>query len=153
MKKANTVIALAAILILALLMLLQQFLMPRTFSGKRWNLSRVMDMKLAEATEFGMIYYRNHAQHIAYAAAAYATAGKHSTAQKWFYKGAAEYRFPSVMVFFGDYLTYHRRFREARHWYRLALSYAMRDRQQRFMFILRKKMELLDAAEAKAVKK
>ncbi|MBE6384898.1 MAG: hypothetical protein E7048_04435 [Lentisphaerae bacterium] len=153
MRKVNTFTALGIIVCLPLLMLLQQFLMPRSFSGKRWKLPDSVDMKLVAATEEGLVFNRARAKHIAYAAAVYAAQGKHDIAQKWFLLGSAEFRYPSVMVFYGDYLAWHRRFQEARHWYKLAAFFAEQDKQLVFLQILRKKMAYLEAEERKAVRK
>ena len=71
MKKNNFYIALGALAAVPLLLLLQQFLMPRQTPRPPRPL-RIYDGKLRIATEEGLEYGRTRAKHIAYAAAVYA---------------------------------------------------------------------------------
>lgn len=153
MRKKNTVIACAGILLLPLLVLLQQMLFPRTSPPVPGDGILKIDYLLLKATEEGLVYNRDHARHVAYAAAAYASKGKHATAEKWFKLGAEEFKYPSIMVYYGDYLTGQRRFKEARFWYGTAESFARRDGKKGFLFILHKKVEMLNAVEKGALKK
>ncbi|MBO5791374.1 MAG: hypothetical protein J6S54_02755 [Lentisphaeria bacterium] len=153
MRKKNTILAAGIILVIPVLMLMQQFLMPRSTPKKPAHLIRKMDHKLLLATEDGRVYNRANATHIAYAAAVYAAQGKHNTAQKWFLLGAAEFRYPSVMLFYGDYHFYHKRYRAARHWYNLSRYYALHDRQMHFLRVIKERTDVLDALEKKQVKK
>lgn len=143
MKKNNFYIALGALAAVPLLLLLQQFLMPRKAPRPPRPL-RIYDRKLRIATEEGLEYGRDRAKNIAYAAAVYAARGKHKTAENWLRQGAAEFRYPSVMQFYGDYLFSQKRFMEARRWYLLAEKYALADKQAFFAGFVRKKITVVD---------
>ena len=143
MKKNNLYIALGTLAALPLLMMLQQFLMPRK-SPRPPRPLRVYDHKLRIATEEGLIYGRKRAQNIAYAAAVYASRGQHRAAENWLRLGAAEFRQPSLMKFYGDYLFSRKRYVEARRWYLLAEKYALADKQARFAAFVRKKITILE---------
>ena len=153
MRKKNAFLAAAVICALPLLMLMQQRLMPRSTPKRPFVPIWQKNAKLLLATEDGRVYNRANATHIAYAAAVYAAQGKHNTAQKWFLLGAAEFRYPSVMLFYGDYHFYHKRYRAARHWYDLAKYYANHDRQGGFLRFIKQRTDVLDALEKKKVKK
>lgn len=153
MKKSNFLIPLTVLFLLPVMMLLQQKMMPAVSPKVTSSPWKKVDFLLMRATEGGLVYHRNHAQHVAYAAGVYAAWGKLETAEKWFKLGAEKFQYPSVMVYYGDHLTQHHRFAEARYWYNRAEAHAVKDRQKGFLFILRKKVELLNAAEKGAVKK
>ena len=153
MRTVNTWFAAAVICAIPVLMLLQQHLMPRSSPEKPLHLQRKMDHKLVLATEEGRVFNRSNAKHIAYAAAVYAAQGKHNTAQKWFLLGAAEFRYPSVMLFYGDYHFSHKRYQAARHWYDLAKYHAQRDRQGQFLRFINERTDALDSLEKQKVKK
>lgn len=153
MRNKYTFFAAAVICAIPVLMLLQQFLLPRSTPGTPQHLIRKIDYKLMLATEDGRVFNRANAKHIAYAAAVYAAQGKHNTAQKWFLLGAAEFRYPSVMLFYGDYHFYHKRYRAARHWYDLAKYYAQHDRQGQFLRFIKERTDALDSLEKQKVKK
>ena len=138
---------------LCLLMLAQQLFMPRSFCGNPTNMMQKVDERVLTATEVGLVNRREHGAHIAYAAAFYASRGEHIRAQKWIQLGAGVFRLPSMMVFYGDYLTHHRRYKAARHWYNLAESCAWRDGQKNFILLLRKKIGILNASEKRELKK
>ena len=143
MKKHNLYIALGTLLSLPLLLLLQQFLMPRQTPRPPRPL-RFYDVKLQIATEQGLEYGRTRARHIAYAAAVYASRGQHRTAENWLRLGAAEFRYPSMMQYYGDYLFSQKRYIESRRWYLLAENYALADRQSFFANLVRKKINVLE---------
>ena len=143
MKKHNFYIALGTLAALPLLMMLQQFLMPRQTPRPPRPL-RIYDHKLRIATEEGLIYGRESAQSIAYAAAVYASRGQHRAAENWLRLGAAEFRYPSLMQFYGDYLFSRKRYVEARRWYLLAEKYALADKQAFFADFVRKKITILE---------
>ena len=153
MRTVNTWFAAAVICAIPVLMLLQQRLMPRSTPKVPPHLVRKIDYKLVLATEDGRVFNRANAKHIAYAAAVYAAQGKHDIAQKWFLLGAAEFRYPSVMLFYGDYHFYHKRYHAARHWYALAKYHAQHDRQGQFLRFLKERTDVLDALEKQKVKK
>lgn len=144
MRKHNTVIAVSVIAAIPLLLLLQQFLMPRTVPQPPRHLERKLDHRLLLATEEGFVYSRSSARHIAYAAAVYAAQGKHRQAELWLRLGAAEFQYPSVMHFYGDYLFSRRRYLECRRWYLMAEKQAVRDLQSSFAALVRKKIDILD---------
>ena len=153
MRKKNAFLAAAVIGALPLLMLLQQRLMPRNNPAAPPHLMLRQDQKLLWATEDGLIYNRFYARNVAYAAGFYAARGEHVKAQKWFQLGAAEFRYPSVMLLYGDYHLYSRKYRAARRWYELARSHALQDRQAQFLHVLTKRIDLLDSLEKKGAKK
>ena len=99
MRKKNLITACLVIGAFPALLLLQQFLMPRKSPAEPRHLIRKFDGKLLLATEEGLEYNRNNAAHIAYAAAIYASQGRHRTAEKWLQLGAGEFRYPSIMLF------------------------------------------------------
>lgn len=143
MKKNNFYIALGVLAAVPLLLLLQQFLMPRQTPRPPRPL-RSFDGKMLVATEEGLEYNRARAKNIAYAAAVYAARGKHKTAENWLRLGAAEFRYPSMMQFYGDYLFSQKRYMEARRWYLLAEKYALADKQAFFAGFVRKKITVVD---------
>ena len=110
MRKKNAFLAAAVIGALPLLMLMQQRLMPRNNPAAPPHLMLRQDQKLLWATEDGLIYNRFYARNVAYAAGFYAARGEHVKAQKWFQLGAAEFRYPSVMLLYGDYHLYSRKY-------------------------------------------
>jgi hypothetical protein len=143
MKKHNFYIALGTIAVLPLLMMMQQFLMPRQTPRSPRPL-RIYDGKLRIATEDGLEFGRDKAKNIAYAASVYAARGQHRSAENWLRLGAAEFRQPSIMQFYGDYLFSRKRYVEARRWYLLAEKCALTDRQKFFADYVRKKINILD---------
>jgi hypothetical protein len=143
MKKNNLYIALGTLAALPLLMMLQQFLMPRQTPRPPRPL-RSFDGKMLIATEEGLTGGHDRAKHIAYAAAVHASRGKHKTAENWLRLGAAEFRYPSMMQFYGDYLFSQKRYIEARRWYLLAEKYALADKQAFFADFVRKKITTVD---------
>lgn len=147
MRKYNTVLALAVIGAVPGLMLLQQFLMPRNTPAPPKHLMRKLDHRLILATEDGFICSRAHARHIAYAASVYAAKGEHRRAELWLQLGAAEFKYPSIMNFYGDYLFSRRRFKECRFWFLMAEKQALKDRQKTFADHVRKKIDVLDGME------
>lgn len=153
MRKYNTLLALAVIAAVPGLMLLQQFLMPRKKPAPPRHWIRQLDSKLLCATEDGFVYDRARAKHIAYAVSVYAAQGRHQTAKKWFQLGAAEFKYPSIMLFYGDYLFYHKQFRQARRWYELAAFYALKDRQKGFYSFVRQRITVLENHEKRSKQK
>ena len=153
MRKKQALIALAALIAVPALLLAQQLLFPRHTPQPPRHLEWKCDLKLMTATEAGLVYNRTCAKHIAYAAAVYASKGEHKTAQNWFRLGAAEFRYPSVMLFYGDYLVYHKREREALRWYKLALFCARQERVKDFAVFVRMRIRELEKRMIQEVKK
>ena len=149
MRKKNLITACLVIGAFPALVLLQQFLMPRKSPAEPRHLIRKFDGKLLLATEEGLEYNRNNAAHIAYAAAIYASQGRHRTAEKWLQLGAGEFRYPSIMLFYGDYLFDRKRLHEAKRWYHLALYCAMSSGQKQFCDFVRKRIETLEKMTGK----
>ena len=149
MRKKNIIIACCLIAAIPLLLVLQQRLMPRTSPPEPRHLLPRINMKLLQATEKGLECHKNNAAHVAYAAAIYASQGKHATAEKWLLLGAREFRYPSIMLFYGDYLVDRKRLHHAGRWYRLALQYGKQDGQKQFCDFVSKRLEILDKMTGK----
>ena len=153
MRKKQTLVALAALIAVPVLWLAQHFLLPRTSPQLPRHPVWRSDPKLMTATEEGLRYSRDGARHIDFAAAVYASRGEHRTAQNWFRLGAAEFRYPSVMLFYGDYLVYHKRAHEALRWYKLALFCARQGGVKDFAAFVRMRIRELEKRMAQEVKK
>ena len=145
----NIGLGLAAVIGIPALLLLQQFLMPKGKPPVPEHLERELNYRLLAATETGLEYSMGKAQHTAYAAATYFALKRHRRAEGWFRLGAAEFRYPSLMHFYGDFLVWHGRYKEARRWYLLALARGRSARQTRFAAFVENKLRRLDALEKK----
>lgn len=145
-RTKNTCIAVGAAVFIPAVMLLQQFLLPRGKEPVPRHLEWRIDGKLMLATEDGLKQGRKYAWHVANAAAGYITQRRYRTAEAWLKWGAAEQRFPSIMLFYGDYLVSVKRYREALRWYRLAEKQAAADGQLAFAKIVRGRIGGLAAA-------
>lgn len=64
-------------------------------------------------------------------------------AEKWCRLGALEYRHPSIMVFYGDFLAGRKRHKEALRWYKLALQSAKNKGADAFAGLVERKVRLL----------
>ena len=145
----NIGLGLAAVIGIPALLLLQQALMPEGKPPVPKHLERNLNYRLLAASEAGLEYSPGKAQHTAYAAATYFALKRHRKAESWFKLGAAEFRYPSLMHFYGDFLVWHGRYKEARRWYLLALARGRSARQARFVAFVEKKLRHLDALEKK----
>lgn len=148
-RSVNICIGFAAVIGIPALLLLQQALMPKGRPPVPKHLERNLNYRLLAATEAGLEYSLGKAPHPAYAAATYFALGRHRRAEAWFRLGAAEFRYPSLMQFYGDFLVWHGRYKEARRWYLLALSRGRSARQANFVAFIEKKLRRLDALERK----
>ena len=148
-KSVDICIGLAAVIGIPALLLLQQALMPKGKPAIPEHLERDLNYRLLAATEAGLEYSMGKAQHTAYAAATYFALKRHRRAEGWFRLGAAEFRYPSLMHFYGDFLVWHGRYKEARRWYLLALARGRSARQTRFVTFVENKLRRLDALEKK----
>ena len=148
-KSVDICIGLAAVIGIPVLLLLQQALMPKDKPPIPEHLERDLNYRLLAATEAGLEYSMGKAQHTTYAAATYFALKRHRRAEGWFRLGAAEFRYPSLMHFYGDFLVWHGRYKEARRWYLLALARGRSARQTRFAAFVEKKLRRLDALEKK----
>ena len=147
MKKSNFYISAGAMLLLCLLMLLQQQLMPR---GKNFSARRIppfYSTAMLTSTENALVYGEKRAAVVAMAAAVNIKAGRLFEAEKWCRLGVLEYRHPSIMVFYGDFLTGQKRFKEAGRWYSLALHLARKDQKKEFFRLVETKLNRLKAVK------
>ena len=145
----NIGLGLAAVIGIPALLLLQQALMPEGKPPVPKHLERNLNYRLLAASETGLEYGLGKAQHTAYAAATYFALKRPRRAESWFRLGAAEFRYPSLMHFYGDFLVWHGRYKEARRWYLLALARGRSARQTRFAAFVENKLRRLDALEKK----
>lgn len=145
MRRSNLYISSGTLALLCLLMLLQQFLMP----GKKENLSRRIPPFYSPAmlvsTENALVYGEKRAVVVAMAAAVNIKAARLREAEKWCRLGVLEYRHPSLMVFYGDFLIGQKRFKEAERWYALALHLARKDQKKEFLHLVETKLNRLKA--------
>lgn len=146
-RTVNICIGFAAVIGIPVLLLLQQALMPKEKPPIPEHLERALNYRLLAATEAGLEYSMGKAQHTAYAAATYFALKLHRRAEGWFRLGAAEFRYPSLMHFYGDFLVWHGRYKEARRWYLLALACGRSARQPHFAAFVEGKLRRLDALE------
>ena len=148
-RTVDICIGLAAVIGIPALLLLQQFLMPKGSPPVPKHLELKLNFRLLTASETGLEYDLGKAQHTAYAAATYFALKRPRRAESWFRLGAAEFRYPSLMHFYGDFLVWHGRYKEARRWYLLALARGRSARQTRFAAFVENKLRRLDALEKK----
>jgi len=148
-RSLNICIGLAAVIGIPGLMLLQQSLMPKGNPPVPARLVVKRDYALLAATEAGLEYGLSKARLTAFAAASYFAQGRHQRAESWFRLGAAEFQYPSLMHFYGDFLVWHRRYNEARHWYTLALACARTAGQKQFAAFVENKLKRLETLEKK----
>lgn len=147
MRKVNSVIAGGSIVVLLFLMLLQQQLMP---SGKKNPARRIPPFyspAMLAFTENALMHGEKRAGVVAMAAATNIKAGRLYEAEKWCRLGVLEYRHPSIMVFYGDFLTGQKRFKEAVRWYSLALHHARKDQKKEFLRLVETKLKRLKAGK------
>ena len=131
MKKQNTVIALGTLIFIPLLMLFQQWAAGRMEkssppAGKKW------DFRLMASSEEGLEYHPAKAHHTARTAGIWFSRGEFKKAEKWMKLGAAEYRYPSLMLLYGSFLIQQKRLTEARRWITLACHSAEKAGEKRF---------------------
>ncbi len=148
-RSVNICIGFAAVVGIPALLLLQQALMPKGRPPVPRHLERNLNYRLLAATETGLVYGLGKTQHTAYAAATYFALKRHRKAESWFRLGAAEFRYPSLMQFYGDFLVWHGRYKEARRWYLLARACGRSARQTNFVAFVEKKLRRLDTLERK----
>ena len=133
MKKENIAAALAAVAGIPVLLLIQQWLIGSMEPPPlRHNPIFRANEKLMAHTESGLKYSPRKAHHTASAAAGYMRAGELQKAENWLKLGASVYRYPSMMLFYGDYLVQFRRYREAARWYSLAADHGRKAGQHAF---------------------
>ena len=143
MKKVNILIACGVMAAIPLLMLLQQFLMPRGKSVVPPHMKPRHDAMLYSATENALLHGQERAAVVALAAGLYMRKGDLAEAEKWCRLGALEYRHPSIMVFYGDFLAGRKRHKEALRWYKLALRSAKENGAAPFAGLVEGKIRLL----------
>ena len=147
MKKDDLYISAGAILLLCLLMLLQQQLMPGEKKNPARRIPPFYSPALLTSTENALVYGEKRAAVVAMAAAMNIKAGRLHEAEKWCRLGVLEYRHPSIMVFYGDFLTGQKRFKEAGRWYSLALHHARKDQKKEFLRLVETKLNRLKAGK------
>lgn len=149
MKKGNIFTAFAAIAGVPAMLLLQQYLVGTMKTPEpRVNAIFRANEKLMAHTEAGLEYSPLKAHHTVSAAVEYMKKGELQKAENWLKLGAGIHRYPSMMLFYGDYLAQRRRYREALRWYALAGNYGRRAGQHAFAAVAEKKIKALKSAGA-----
>lgn len=144
MKKINIVTALTAIIGVPALLLLQQWCIAgMKKQPPRVNKLFAANAKLMAHTESGLDYSPRKAHHTASAAVGYMNAGDWQRAENWLKLGAMIHRYPSMMLFYGDYLVRFRRYREAARWYALAADQGRKAGQYAFADVAAKRVAAL----------
>lgn len=149
-KKRSALIALAVIVFIPVLMLLQQYLFPREKAVVPPHMKVRYDDRYLRATENALFYGEKRAAVVAQASILCMRSGDMAGAEKWCRLGAYEYRHPSLMVLYGDLLCRTGRFNEGCRWFSLALYYARKNGKKEFCRLVEKKLSA--AAAARGVK-
>lgn len=149
MRKKNAFLAAAVIGALPLLMLLQQFLMPREKSVLPPHMLPQYDDLYLRASENALKYGEKRAAVVAQAAIISLKAGKLQQAENWCKLGALEYKHPSIMVLYADFLAGQKRFDESERWLKLAVQNARGAGKKDFLRIVEPKLRALQKQRGK----